>query len=143
MDQRCDEFIGAHKIELPHEGPAAERCGDCGGLVEGYVPEAGGANDVAVDRRLVVRIGDVHDLPDFVGQTLEDRLRRVRHEVEQGWAFGAREGARSPALFEFRCADEAQFGLVFLMSFGVSAVSLPDRRQSRRRDRIRCRIGHR
>ena len=76
------------------------------------------------DRRLVVRIGDVHDLPDFVGQTLEDRLRGVRHEVEQGWAFGAREGARSPALFEFRCADETQFGLVFLMSFGVSAVSL-------------------
>jgi hypothetical protein len=27
-------------------------------------------------------------------------------------------------LFEFRCADETQFGLVFLMSFGVSAVSL-------------------
>ena len=72
-----------------------------------------------VDRRLVVRIGDVHDLPDVVGQTLEDRLRRVRHEVEQGWAFGACEGARSPALFE-----STQFGLVFLMSFGVSAVSL-------------------
>ncbi len=32
--------------------------------------------------------------------------------------------ARSPALFEFRCADEAQFGLVFLMSFGVNAISL-------------------
>ncbi len=24
-----------------------------------------------------------------------------------------------PALFEFSCADEAQFGLVFLMSYGV------------------------